>query len=381
MRRLRRILVVIGTRPEAIKLAPVISVLRKKKDILVRICVTAQHRLLLDQMLRDFGIKPHYDLDLMEKDQSPDRVLERSLASLRPVLCQEKPHLLMVQGDTTTALAAALAGFYHRIPIAHVEAGLRSLDPWNPYPEERNRVLIDHLCEILLAPTQTAKANLIREGIPPKRVFVTGNTVVDAVQWAMHRPPRSEVPALHRPKTRKRIILVTLHRRESFGKPLKGIFSALKEIARRHPDVLLIYPVHPNPKVRAPANRILRHPRILICRPLPYLDFIQLMGRSYFLLTDSGGLQEEAPSLRKPVLVVRRVTERPEVIRAGSGKLIGTHPDRIIREVSHLLEDSARYLRMSRSRNPFGDGRSSERIASAVAYFFGMGPRPRDWRG
>lgn len=377
----KKILMVFGTRPEVVKLAPVLMALKRRPSLRVISCTTAQHRSLLDQMLAAFGIRPDHDLDLMEEDQSPDEVLERVLASLRPVLGREKPHLLMVQGDTTTALAAALAGFYHRIPVAHVEAGLRSSDPWNPYPEERNRVLIDHLCEVLLAPTQNAKSNLLREGLPAENIFVTGNTVVDAVQWAMRRPPETQSPLLRRLPQRHRMILVTLHRRESFGKPLRGIFRALKEIAQRHRDVLLVYPVHPNPQVRVPAHRMLRHPRILLCRPLPYLGFIQLMTRCHFLLTDSGGLQEEAPSLRKPVLVVRRVTERPEVIRAGAGKLVGTHPKVLVREVSRLLRDSRLYTKMSRSPNPFGDGKASERIASAVTHFFGLGPRPKNWHG
>ena len=378
MRR-KNILAVFGTRPEVIKLAPVIWALEKTGKYGVTSCVTAQHRGLLDQMLEVFALKPRYDLDVMRKDQSPDEVMEKILRLLRPVLRKEKPDLVLVQGDTTTAVAAALAAFYHRVPVAHVEAGLRSFDPGNPYPEEVNRILVDRLSSLWFAPTADAKENLRREAIQGPGVFVTGNTVVDALRWALRAPGGFESPLLRGLPREARVILVTLHRRESFGEPLRRIFQALLEISRRHPDVVLVYPVHPNPRVRGEARRMLGRSNIRLCEPLPYLDFLRLMDRSYLLLTDSGGLQEEGPSLHKPVLVLRDTTERPEILRVGAGKLLGTRTSEIIAGTERLLTNRGLYLKMTRCPSPYGDGRASERIASAIGYWLGLNRRPSEW--
>lgn len=378
MRR-KKILVVFGTRPEVIKLAPVLWALEKISKFDVTSCVTAQHRGLLDQMLEVFALKPRYDLDVMRKNQSPDEVMERVLRLLRPVMRKEKPDLVLVQGDTTTAAAASLAAFYHRVPVAHVEAGLRSFDPSNPYPEEVNRILVDRLASLWFAPTQDAKENLRREGIRGPAVFVTGNTVVDALRWALRTPGGFENPLLRRLPPDARVILVTLHRRESFGKPLRRILKALLEISRRHPEAVLVYPVHPNPRVRDEARRMLGRSSIHLCAPLPYLDFLRLMDRSYLLLTDSGGLQEEGPSLHKPVLVLRETTERPEILRAGAGKLLGTQTSEIIAGTERLLANRGLYLKMTRCPNPYGDGKASKRIASAIGYWMGLNKRPSEW--
>ncbi|MFH1724557.1 MAG: UDP-N-acetylglucosamine 2-epimerase (non-hydrolyzing) [Elusimicrobiota bacterium] len=361
--RRKNILVTLGTRPEAIKLAPVLRALRRRRGLRVRVCVTAQHRELLDQILGPLMIRPDIDLDLMRRDQAPDALAERVLRAFRRVLDDERPDLLVVQGDTTTAAAAAWAACYRRVPVAHVEAGLRSFDPMHPFPEERNRVLIDHLSTLLFAPTRRAEENLLREGVARANVFVTGNTAVDALAWAMRGPARGAPP---RPDAEGATILVTLHRRESFGRPLESIFEALLEIVRRVPEARIVYPVHPNPNVRAAARRLLRHERVRLLPPMPYLDFIGLLGRCRLVLTDSGGLQEEAACLRKPVLVVREATDRPEILEAGGGMLVGREPRRIVRAALRLLRDRALYKKMARSRNPFGDGRAAERIASAI---------------
>lgn len=367
----RRVLVVLGTRPEAIKLAPVIQALKSDRAFESKVCATAQHRAILDQMLRVFRIKPDFDLNLMKRHQTPEEVLSRVVSAMRPLLSRQKPDLVVVQGDTTTALGAAISAFYQRIPVAHVEAGLRSYNPKDPFPEELNRVLIDHLSALHFAPTWIAKKNLEREALSGAGTFVTGNTVVDALRSASKAPGA---------QSKQRIVLVTLHRRESFGAPLRRIFGALLEIAERYADTRLIYPVHPNPEVHELAYRMLQHPRIRLSRPLPYLDFLNLMRSAYFLITDSGGLQEEAISLHKPVLVAREATERPELLRAGGGLLVGHDPRRIIREASRLLLDEKLHARMSRCRNPYGDGRAADRIVAAIRYWFKLGRRPVDWR-
>lgn len=371
-----KVLVVMGTRPEVVKLSPVIRALRRRLS--VKTVATAQHRRLADQMLEDFRIKPDYDLNLMRPGQNPDDLAGRVLKALPPVFRRERPDLVLVQGDTTTALAAALSAFYHRIPIGHVEAGLRSFDPKNPYPEEKNRVLIDHLSDLLFAPTALALANLKKEGLTGRGVFVTGNTVVDALQWALKELHLSAKPAAARAGD-KRLLLVTLHRRESFGAPLRGICKALLALARRHPELEIAYPVHPNPAVRQAAYALLKHPRIRLLEPLSYLDFLKLMRQAHMILTDSGGIQEEAVCLHKPVLVARKVTERPEVIKVGGGVLAGTAPQGLLREASRLLSDKKLHRKMSRCPNPYGDGRAAERIAKAVSYWLGHGRRPADW--
>ena len=356
-----KILVVMGTRPEVIKLAPVVAALRRRKGLRTLVCATAQHRKLQDQMLSTFRIKPDFDLDLMRKGQSPDDVARRVQASLDPLLARIKPDLVVVQGDTTTAMAAAMCAHKRHIPIAHVEAGLRSHDLENPFPEEGNRILIDHVATLHFPPTRKAKENLAKEGIKGPGVIVTGNTVVDALRWA------GEKIKIRPASAGAREVLVTLHRRESFGAPLKGVFQALLTLVRQHEDLVLIYPVHPNPRVHLAARSLLRHPRIHLVKPLPYLEFLRLMKRVHFLITDSGGLQEESVCLHKPVLVARTVTERPEIIAAGSGKLVGLSQKNLIYWATKLLNDKALYRRMSQAQNPYGDGKASERIASAIA--------------
>ncbi|MBI5245177.1 MAG: UDP-N-acetylglucosamine 2-epimerase (non-hydrolyzing) [Elusimicrobia bacterium] len=372
-----KVLVVFGTRPEVIKLAPVLPALRKA-GLRVSTCATAQHRALLDSALEAFGLRPDRDLDMMRAGQAPEEVIARVLRAFPRVLEKERPDMVLVQGDTTTAFAAALCSYLRRIPAAHIEAGLRSFDFSNPYPEELNRVKIDHIADIRFAPTRLAKANLSREGIR-EGVFVTGNTIVDALQWAQSRPAKAprilkEIPPA------ARVILATLHRRESFGKPLARMLGALKTLAGRRKDALIVFPVHPNPNVRV-AARSLRRSRIRAIEPLPYFEFIGLMRRAEFLLTDSGGLQEEAAALRKPVLVAREATERPELLSAGGGRLVGTDPARIVRESCRLLDHRKLYLKMSRARNPFGDGRASRRIAAFLRWHFGLGQKPAEWAG
>lgn len=368
------ILVVMGTRPEAIKLAPVVAALRRRKGLKTYVCATAQHRELLDQVLTLFALKPDFDLDLMRPGQSPDAVARRVLKTLGPLLERLKPGMVVVQGDTTTAAAAALCAAERGIPVAHVEAGLRSFDLNDPFPEERNRVVIDTIASLLFPPTAAARANLAKEKIHGRQVLVTGNTVVDALQWARRRFGRAAAA----PAGAKEV-LVTLHRREIHGAPLKRVYTALLALARKHEGLTIVYPVHPNPKVLKAAQRMLRHPRIKLLPPQPYPKFLALLERASFLITDSGGLQEEAVCLHKPVLVVRRNTERPEVITCGAGRLVGLDPKKLTLWAEKLLREPALFRRMSGARNPYGDGRASERIAASVAHWFGLGRAPRNW--
>ncbi len=366
-----KVLAVLGTRPEVIKLAPVLRLLEKDKDFRLYLCATAQHRELLDQMLRVFGLKPHLDLDLMRPGQSPGEVLSRALASLERLISREKPGLLLVQGDTTTVWAAALAAFHEGVPIAHVEAGLRTGDLARPYPEEANRILTDRLSALLFAPTPLARANLIREGIDPRKIFVTGNTAVDSILWAVRHPRpwacRAVASWAVQPGP---IAVITLHRREIFGKPLEELMRALLKAAKHNPHLRWVFPVHPTPQVLAAANRLLRHPRILLAPPLDYLDFVRLMKRCDFIVTDSGGIQEEAPSLGKPVLVVREKTERPEAL--GGGNFLAGISGK------DLQKALSRKLKLPKS-NPFGDGRAAQRIVAAIKFWAGLGRRPADF--
>jgi len=362
----RRLLAVLGTRPEVIKLAPVLRAFRKRPGIRVRLCVTAQHRGLLDQAMRVFGLRGDHDLGLMRPGQDPGALAARLLKAVRPVLEAERPDLLMVQGDTTTAAAAAWAASCRKIPVAHVEAGLRSFDPENPFPEENNRILIDRLSVLHFAPTRGAAANLRREGIRGKGVSVTGNTVVDALRWALQRPGEAGDPRLRRFLRDGPVILTTLHRRESFGRPLREVFRGLRGLLGAHPDARIVFPAHPNPRVRDAARRALKHPRILLPRAMPYLRFVRLLAACRFVITDSGGLQEEAAALRKPVLVARDATERPELLESGVGVLVGRDPRKIIQEAGRLLTDEKLYRKMCARRSPFGDGHAGERIADAI---------------
>ena len=352
-----RVLFVFGTRPEAIKLAPVIARLREQPALFdARIAVTAQHREMLDQVLDAFSIRPDHDLNLMQPGQSLFESSSRILAALEPVLAEERPDWVLVQGDTTTAFCGALAAFYAGVRVGHVEAGLRTGDPRQPFPEEMNRVLITRLAAQHYAPTAAAAANLAREGIVPESILVTGNTGIDAVLDVAGRVQPSPSG------TSRKLILVTAHRRESFGPGFENICAALKRLAER-PDVEIIYPVHPNPNVREPVERLLGGlPNVRLIDPVPYVPFVELMQRAHILLTDSGGIQEEAPSLGKPVLVLREKTERPEAVLAGTARLVGTEADRIVAECVELLDDTDGYARRARIHNPYGDGRAAIRI-------------------
>lgn len=365
-----RVVVVIGTRPEAIKLAPVVRALKQfQPDIETCVVATGQHRHMLDQVLKHYGIQPDLDLNLMRANQSLAELTARVIKAMDVVLRELHPTLVIVQGDTTTVSATALAAFYRGIPIGHVEAGLRSDDRHDPFPEEINRRLTSALSDLHFAPTERAARRLEREGIPSERVWITGNTVVDAITTEMRTSfdiTKSALAAL--PLNDHRVIFVTAHRRESWGKPLEAVCQALADIIETNPDVLIIYSVHPNPNVHDTVYRLLHHkPRIFLLEPLDYITNLHAMLASYLILTDSGGIQEEAPSLHKPVLVLRRVTERPEACEVGAAKLVGTDRDVIFQETLRLLNDPAAYQAMVAKPNPFGDGHAAERIATVIS--------------
>ena len=373
---MKRILIVIGTRPEAIKMAPVILALKslnqKDKVIDIRVCATAQHRKMLDQVLALFDIKPDYDLDIMQNGQDLTDITARILIELRPIMQDFKPDIVLVHGDTTTALSASLAAYYEKAPVMHVEAGLRTQNIYSPWPEEMNRRLIGSIATIHFAPTEEAKKNLVAEGVKKNTIWVTGNTVIDALLSTINKIDNDKIIKDNLKKqfaylsTDKKLILVTGHRRENFGAGFEKICRALKHLSSRK-DVEIIYPVHLNPNVLEPVNRILGNAtNIHLIEPLEYLPFVYLMNRSYFILTDSGGVQEEAPSLGKPVLVMRDMTERPEAVSAGTVKLVGTDEQIIITEAIKLLDNSYEYQRMCRAHNPYGDGQAAARIVSVV---------------
>ena len=368
-----KVLTVFGTRPEAIKMAPLVHALAKDPYFEAKVCVTAQHREMLDQVLNLFSIVPDYDLDIMQPGQGLTEITCRILEGLKPILESFKPDVVLVHGDTTTTIAASLAAFYQRIPVGHVEAGLRTGDLSSPWPEEANRTLTGHLAMYHFSPTQNARQNLLRENIPDKQIFVTGNTVIDALFWVrdtvlnndnLHSELAARYPFLDESK---KLVLVTGHRRESFGQGFEQICHALVDIAAKHQDVQSVYPVHLNPNVSEPVNRILGHVKnIILIEPQDYLPFLWLMTHAWLILTDSGGIQEEAPSLGKPVLVMRETTERPEAIEAGTVRLVGTDRQRIVEEVTHLLKDNDAWQAMSRAHNPYGDGQACERILHAL---------------
>ncbi|MBX6773131.1 MAG: UDP-N-acetylglucosamine 2-epimerase (non-hydrolyzing) [Chloroflexi bacterium] len=367
-----KVLTVFGTRPEAIKMAPVVQALaRDPTAFTVRVCVTAQHRELLDQVLALFHIAPDYDLDIMRPNQSLAGTAAAVLLGLEPVLEAERPDWVLVQGDTTTVAAASLAAFYSGCRVGHVEAGLRTYDRSQPFPEEMNRRIASLLGDLHFAPTERAAANLRREGIPADRVIVTGNTVIDAIRQVADLPfDPAGTPLADLPLGRRRLILVTAHRRENFGRGMEEICSGLRTLAERHDDIHLVYPVHPNPNVREPVCRLLGGiPNITLLPPLEYQPLVWLMKQSHFVITDSGGIQEEAPGLGKPVLVLRRTTERPEGVEAGVVKLVGPDRAAIAAEAERLLRDPVYYQQMARAANPYGDGRAAERIASALRQF------------
>jgi UDP-N-acetylglucosamine 2-epimerase (non-hydrolysing) len=369
---MHKILLIFGTRPEAIKLCPVIRRLREEPTKFdVRVCVTAQHREMLDQVLQAFDVKPEHDLDLMLPGQTLFQSTSRILAGLEKVLGEERPAMVMVQGDTTTTLCGALAGFYSRVPVAHVEAGLRTGDLGQPFPEEMNRLLVSRVTALHFAATERAAENLRREGVSPEAISVTGNTGIDAVLYVRDGLEQGKFQGCDWPEldSSKKLIVITAHRRESFGEGFERICRALARIADR-PDVQLVYPVHPNPNVQDPVQRYLEgHPNVRLITPQSYVPFVDLMGRAYLLITDSGGIQEEGPSLGKPILVLREKTERPEAVIAGTVKLVGTDEDRIVTEATALLDDRLAYDRMARTHNPYGDGQAGERIAAAIHSF------------
>ena len=362
------ILSVFGTRPEAIKMAPLLAELGRRGDVMSsRVCVTAQHREMLDQVLEVFGIVPDVDLDIMTDNQSPSRVTGAVLESMDGVLAERPPDLVLVHGDTTTTMAASLAAFYHKIPVGHVEAGLRTGCRYYPFPEEMNRVVTDAVATLHFAPTSNAAANLIASGVSEDSITVTGNTVIDALLDVAGRPYEGESGA---PKG-GRVVLVTAHRRENHGEPLENICHALRDVADAFPDVHVVYPVHLNPNVQRVARDILGgHDRVLLLPPLSYVSMVRIMKESFMVVTDSGGLQEEAPSLGKPVLVLRNETERPEAVEAGTVRLVGTDRDTIVAHMTELLTDGAAYGAMSGAVNPYGDGKASSRIADAIACEF-----------
>jgi UDP-N-acetylglucosamine 2-epimerase (non-hydrolysing) len=361
-----RTLTIIGTRPEAIKLAPVIKEMHRFSDRIENIiCSTGQHRSMLDQVFKLFDIQPDIELEIMEPDQSPAGVAARVLERLDPLLASLQPDWVLVQGDTTTVMAAAIAAHYRQVRAAHVEAGLRTYDRMNPFPEEMNRVVADHVCDLHFAPTKTAKSNLLREGIGPESIFVTGNTVIDAFLDVLGQPCPPEIRDLVEQPDRK-LILVTAHRRENHGQPLMDICRALTALAAR-PDVHIVYTVHRNPNVWQPVHAQLAHlPNVTLLPPIDYLPMAHLMKRSYLILTDSGGVQEEAPALGIPVLVLRQVTERPEGVEAGVVRLVGTQSDRIVTEAARLLDDETEHQQMAQAVSPFGDGRAAERIVGLL---------------
>ena len=375
-----KVLSVFGTRPEAVKMAPIVRLLKRTVDVEARVCVTAQHRQMLDQVLNLFDINPDYDLNLMRDDQSLAELSAAIFTHLDLVLKEFKPDWVLVQGDTTTVAVTALLAYYNRIKVGHVEAGLRTHDKWQPFPEEINRRVAGVAADLHFAPTEWAKKNLLREGVDEKIIAVTGNTVIDALQYVAKQEEPEEVKSFleklgisnekretenSSPITR-RLLLVTAHRRENFGKPLENICRALKELASRG-DVEIIYPVHLNPHVQEPANRILKDAaHITLLPPLDYLPLVHLMKHAKLILTDSGGIQEEAPAFGVPVLVLREVTERPEGVEAGALKLVGTKTSRIVQETKRLLEDESAYAAMAKASNPYGNGHAAERIVDSL---------------
>ena len=370
-----KVMSVFGTRPEAIKMAPLVLELKRRPELESIVCVTAQHREMLDSVLREFDIRPEHDLNIMQSGQSLADITSRVLRGMGPVYEQEKPGLVLVHGDTTTTFAAALAAFYAHIPVGHVEAGLRTFDRWSPWPEEMNRRMTGQLASFHFAPTQRNAENLRRENVEGS-VWVTGNTVIDALHYTasgegFSRPELGDIDYVNH-----RVVTLTCHRRENYGKPMRNIFEAVRNTAKRFPDVIFVYPVHLSPVVRQAAGELLSGlPNVKLIEPLDAVDMHRLMAKSYMVMTDSGGLQEEAPALGKPVLVLRRETERPEAVEAGTVVLAGTEREKIELLAAKLLTDRAEYEKMARAVNPYGDGRACPRIADAICYAFGLSDR------
>ena len=376
-----KVMVVVGTRPEAIKMAPILRDLRSHPDFRPLLVTTAQHRELVDEVLELFGLKPDHDLEVMAERQSLEHVVVRVLTGMGPLLAQERPDLVLVEGDTSTVLAAALAAFHQQVRVGHVEAGLRTRDRYHPFPEEMNRRLVGCLADLHFAPTERARDNLLSEQVAPQCVFVTGNTVIDALQQAAAL--RLPLPAgVEEPRAGERLVVLTAHRRENWGEPLREICRAVRTLVGAHPDLRVVYALHPNPVVQEAAREVLEGvERVMLLNFPSYGQFVSLMSRAYLIMTDSGGIQEEAPALGKPVLVLRTNTERPEGVAAGVARLVGVSAPGIVAQVEALLQDEASYRRMAQAANPYGDGRASERIREAIRYCFGRRPdRPGEFR-
>ncbi|MFP3852765.1 MAG: non-hydrolyzing UDP-N-acetylglucosamine 2-epimerase [Anaerolineales bacterium] len=363
-----RVLTILGTRPEAVKLAPVVMQLKESQFFQPFVCITAQHREMLDQVLELFEIKPDFDLNLMTPDQSLAELTASVFQELDRVVEQVQPDWVLVQGDTTTVMAASLLAYYHQVRVGHVEAGLRTGDKWQPFPEEINRRVAGVVADLHFAPTDQARDNLLAEGVRAETIHVTGNPVIDALEMMAERIDADGTMPFDWVKQEARLVVLTAHRRENFGAPLESIFNAIVQLADRYGEqIQFVYPVHLNPNVQDPAHRLLAdYPNIILTEPLAYLPMVQLMRQAYLILTDSGGIQEEAPGLGVPVLVLREKTERPEALEAGTARLIGTNTDRIVAEVSRLMQDPDAYRSMAQAINPFGDGRAAERIVSAL---------------
>lgn len=360
-----KVISIFGTRPEAIKMAPLVKELEKRKEIESIVVVTAQHRQMLDSVLETFNIKPDYDLNIMKQGQTLGDITTRALTGLEEVIKKEKPDIVLVHGDTTTTFAGALAAFYNGTSIGHVEAGLRTYDKYSPYPEEMNRQMVDCMTDMYFAPTLMSKENLLKEGKDESKIYVTGNTAIDAMATTVDE--NYTHPELKWIKPNEKMILLTAHRRENLGKPMRNIFKAVKKITDEFNDVKVIYPIHLNPKVREIANEIFDgDDKVHLIEPLEVFDFHNFQNKSYIILTDSGGIQEEAPSLGKPVLVLRDTTERPEGIKAGTLKLVGTDEETIYNETKKLLTNKKEYEKMSKASNPYGDGHASEKIVDAI---------------
>ncbi|OTN79557.1 non-hydrolyzing UDP-N-acetylglucosamine 2-epimerase [Enterococcus faecium] len=365
-----KIMTIFGTRPEAIKMAPLIKAIENDERFESIVTVTAQHRQMLDQVMDIFDLKADYDLNIMKDGQTLTDITSRVIKELDSVLVEAKPDIILVHGDTTTTFAASIAGFYHQIKIGHVEAGLRTWNKYSPFPEEMNRQLTDTLADIYFAPTVMSKSNLLKEGRPEESIFITGNTVIDAMEYTIKQNYSNE---LLDNLAGKRIILVTMHRRENLGQPMTNVFKAINRLVEKFEDVHIVFPMHKNPKVRKNAEETLSDSKqVHLIEPLDVIDFQNFSNNSYMILSDSGGVQEEAPSLGVPVLVLRDTTERPEGIEAGTLKLVGTEEDKVFEEATLLLSDKEEYEKMSQASNPYGDGNASERILDAIAYNFGI---------
>ena len=364
-----KVMSIFGTRPEAIKMAPLVKELERRKKIESIVCVTAQHREMLDQVLNTFDIKPNYDLNIMKQGQTLADVTTRALIGLEEVIKEVKPDIVLVHGDTTTTFAGALAAFYNQVAIGHVEAGLRTYDKYSPFPEEMNRQCVDRMTDMYLAPTEISKDNLLKENIDESKIYITGNTAIDAMSTTVD--DNYTHPELEWIKPGEKMILLTAHRRENLGEPMRHIFRGIKRIVDEFDDVKVIYPIHMNPRVREVANEVFGDAdRVKLIEPLEVFDFHNFQNKSYIILTDSGGIQEEAPSLGKPVLVLRDTTERPEGIAAGTLKLVGTDEEVIYEETKKLLTSKEDYEKMSKASNPYGDGHASERIVDAIEKYF-----------